>query len=39
MTDYNYNFITVDLNADGVAVCTMNRPEALNAALREQGVV
>ena len=31
MTDYAYTFITVDLNADGVAVCTMNRPEALNA--------
>jgi enoyl-CoA hydratase len=31
MTNYNYTFITVDLNADGVAVCTMNRPEALNA--------
>lgn len=35
MTDYNYNFIKVDLNADGVAVCTMNRPDALNAINHE----
>jgi len=35
MTNYNYNFITVDLNADGVAVCTMNRPDSLNAINHE----
>jgi len=31
MTNYSYTFINVDLNADGVAVCTMNRPDSLNA--------
>jgi enoyl-CoA hydratase/carnithine racemase len=31
MTNYTYTFITVDLNAEGVAVCTMNRPDSLNA--------
>ena len=35
MTNYNYDFITVDLNADGVAVCTMNRPDSLNAINHE----
>jgi enoyl-CoA hydratase len=35
MTNYAYNFINVDLNADGVAVCTMNRPDALNAINHE----
>ncbi len=34
MSDYSYGFINVDLR-DGVAVCTLNRPEALNAVTME----
>ena len=34
MTDYEYTFIETELR-DGVALCTLNRPDALNSITRE----